>query len=78
MASHKNERGTAIRLIETWDVLKWEKVESLQWKPCMINRNMRCIEIKSDLTISIPISQINRNMRCIEITKFTLKFVYFY
>ena len=53
------------RLIETWDVLKCFNPASLT-SAIMINRNMRCIEIRLCKTPVWPTMRINRNMRCIE------------
>ena len=54
------------RLIETWDVLKWEMDRSGIDPEYLINRNMRCIEITSAPYIYTAQHTINRNMRCIE------------
>ncbi len=36
---------TLTRLIETWDVLKWDWCSRVFQSDLLINRNMRCIEI---------------------------------
>ena len=57
---------TTLRLIETWDVLKFCPLEIVR-SATMINRNMRCIEIVGACGKWLWSGAINRNMRCIEI-----------
>ena len=55
------------RLIETWDVLKFDNAPDINISTIKINRNMRCIEMKTNGKKSWKKPRINRNMRCIEI-----------
>ena len=36
---------STIRLIETWDVLKYKRYDEVLAEKFVINRNMRCIEM---------------------------------
>ena len=54
-------------LIETWDVLKSMCCTAFFLLCCLINRNMRCIEIEAFPEVPEDYNPINRNMRCIEI-----------
>ena len=58
---------SSLRLIETWDVLKWVMLDGVLRSEEKINRNMRCIEICKYILETVKTLQINRNMRCIEI-----------